>query len=183
MSVLYKKYSGPVQAPDHIVHADSDTQEIYHGLSVSDVERLAKAGVAIKFEDIWKQVHPDVETRQLFDNSLAKPLIERWAAPHQNDINRRLIFPFRAYVERYGDKFYVFIATQNGPPVVIEDAAHLYPSDALMASIHFLLEVQPKGDINGQGEQASQGVAGHAGQVGAYNGNNWVNTNPPQRLP
>lgn len=146
----------------------TDGDHVVSTLTVSEVERLAKAGVKVEFKDIAAQVRPDIpESPHLFDNRLVKPLVERRAASRCNSQDNFISFPFNAYVTRYGDKFYIFLSTGCHEPCILQDEAHLYPSDALMASIHLLLStpgVYKPETYNGEGSQS--GSAANPGTIG-----------------
>ncbi len=119
-------------------------------LSVSDVERLAKAGVAMKWEEIRHQVRPDLvpDKTGMFDCSqLLRPLVARLRLAHLNRARDNIAHAFSAdgtmpyflSAVSHGDKVYVFVAPNDKPPVILEDDANLYPSDALMAKL-FLMD-------------------------------------------
>ena len=113
-------------------------------LSVSDVERLAKAGVKMDWAEIKYQVRPDQPQRfKLYDcEPMLRPLIERLAMrsniKHANDllIGDYAEVPFNLLsVSVNQEKVYVFVAPHDQPPVILEDDVNLYPSDALMAKL------------------------------------------------
>ena len=115
-------------------------------LSVSDVERLAKAGVKMDWETMRDQVRPDPvpDKTGMFDcSALLRPLVARLRqqAMIRGSKDRFLlsgIDPFTApyfmSAVAHGEKVYVFVATDDNPPIILEDDLHLYPSDALMAA-------------------------------------------------
>lgn len=123
-------------------------------LSVSDIERLAKAGVQIKFEDIADHVAPDPHivgsdtfTRKnhlvhLFRERLMNR--ERVKQSDANDLNLHgptmMIYMPDLWASAYKDKVYVFVATGNSEPLILEDNVNLYPSDALLAKYDLLNE-------------------------------------------
>lgn len=121
-------------------------------LTVSDVERLAKAGVKIEFKEIAQQVIPDPlkeyspQQRRLESSPmLMQPLIDRLTRagvirdPALSD--EGLSFDGRRYEQlaatQNGDKVYVFYARHEFEPIMLEDDATMFPSDALIAK--FLL--------------------------------------------
>lgn len=133
-------------------------------LTVSDVERLAKAGIAIRFEDIKNLMVPDhaavgVEPARTL---LADALWERWDRAEENKrrLNRYDPFgdreaglttmgdngnhlrskPFELYAVRAANNIHVVVTLPAQEPVIIKDDIRLYPSDALMASLFLLIE-------------------------------------------
>lgn len=109
-------------------------------LTVSDVERLAKAGVKIEFEQIKSQVRPDPPSEDR-DKWMRLPLVEafweRWRRanpPNHQTFNE--VGPWGIYASVFDDTVYVFVSPTDGPPFIIEDQKHLYPSDSLMAALH-----------------------------------------------
>lgn len=121
------------------------------GISVSDVARLAQAGVTVNLKEIADYVRPDVQEQPLFDASmLLKPLVDRLIRfkGMQNHMpfppNRINDFFFSAWCGR--GKVFVFVCPQavDCTPCILEDEIELYPSDALMAKIHLLNESHSK---------------------------------------
>lgn len=109
-------------------------------LSVSDVERLAKAGVAIKFEDIKYQIEPDTAAAppQHFPmpRTLEEAFWDRWRRAHLPRENTfGAMIPYTINASEQGGKVYVFVSPGDQPPFILEDDAVLYPSDALMAKL------------------------------------------------
>jgi hypothetical protein len=102
-----------------------------NSLSVSDVERLAKAGVAIKFDDIRHQITrdetpcappPELTNTRHFVNPLSDAIMDRWErrerALRPNDI--RTTYPsFHIYASIYENTVSVYVALLNAPPVII----------------------------------------------------------------
>lgn len=117
-------------------------------LTVSDVERLAKAGVSIKFEDIRHQIKPDdLSPTPTYDDrprSLEEAFWDRWKrARAANNIYTSMMMPYAVNASQHGDKVYVFVSPADQPPFIIEDVAVLYPSDALMAKMALLEKMKP----------------------------------------
>ena len=122
----------------------------YAVLSVSDVERLAKAGVKMEWSEIKNQVRPDLKPSpaeaSMFDCSkLLRPLVARLKQAYDNASRNSIAVPFEDSLgpdflsaAAHGDKVYVFVASRHGPPIILEDESHLYPSDALMAKLHLM---------------------------------------------
>ena len=104
-------------------------------LSVSDVERLAKAGVAITFSDVQYQIQRDPE-EVVRVASLADSFWERWRRANPPDYRTFGGPTFGIYASEYGDKVYVYVHPTDSEPFILEDDKHLYPSDALMAKLH-----------------------------------------------
>lgn len=103
-------------------------------LSVSDVERLAKAGVKVEWGDIRYQVVPDPEPAA--PETLTSAFWHRWDRSHPPRWDSFPTRPYDIYASEYGDKVYVYVQPRDSEPFVLEDDKHLYPSDALMAKLH-----------------------------------------------
>lgn len=119
-------------------------------LSVSDVERLAKAGVAIKFEDIRHQVTADVMMAPAMNyderpRSLEDSFWDRWKRAHTRQMREHIgvITPYGIHATEYDGKIYVTVSPQDQAPFILEDEAVLYPSDALMAKLALLEKITP----------------------------------------
>lgn len=131
-------------------------------LTVSDVERLAKAGVQIKMDDVIERITPDPMKEDPIDVQMAPQNADNndllRALWHRLRMNTRALqsdhmgggmyrhMPVQAAV-RHGDTIHIFVHTGNSPPCIIEDEAVLFPSDALMAKIALLEKVE-KGNYN-----------------------------------
>lgn len=117
-------------------------------LTVSDIERLAKAGVTMAIGDAGGQVMPvpDFVERPLTQYERKPETLEdcfwlRWwrsrlcrnISTHYNDA----IPPFKVLATVHGDKVWVSIhpANFNYEPFQLQDAKAIFPSDALMASV------------------------------------------------
>jgi len=127
-------------------------------VSVSDVERLAKAGVAVKWEDIASQVVRDENFPKKPEPAhydLKAPLIERLLMEHRvrgaqqhgiGNVDNPFIGTlgpasyhlWQATTYEGSSKVYVFAVFQNHPPLILEDESALYPSDALVTKIRLL---------------------------------------------
>lgn len=113
-------------------------------LSVTDVVRLATAGVKMEWEAVRDQVRPDPvpDKTGMFDcSAVLRPLVSRLTQNFdlQNDmLTGPLQVPFFLSAVVHGDKVYVFVASTDQPPIILEDDRHLYPSDALMAKLHLM---------------------------------------------
>jgi hypothetical protein len=111
-------------------------------LTVSEVERLAKAGVTVAFADIAAHVHPDPPKQDHLDPG-ARAVLDRWRRNPRNQPEYVGFEVIRFATHMYNDTVYVFVVTPGHEPVILTDDVHLFPSDALMAKIH-LLEHQLK---------------------------------------
>lgn len=104
-------------------------------LTVSDVARLAQAGVKINFAEIADMVRPD-------DTKSTTPLVDAfWQRWHRaNPGNPMMLPPERPWAiaaAPCNDKVYVFVAPfHGGVPFILEDEKILFPSDTLMAKLH-----------------------------------------------
>lgn len=126
---------------------DYDPRIVYHSppnqLSVSDIERLAKAGVTMKFEEIQHIVVPDsVAFPPAQPYQLADPLYDRLRRVDRTRNRDAFGVSIHLTAVEHGEDVYVFVATGRGEPVILKDKSFMYPSDALMAQIHLLEEAQ-----------------------------------------
>ena len=141
----YARDAGSLVYPPHM-SAPGDPVPVAV-LSVSDVERLAKAGVKMDWAEIKYQVRSDQPQRhKLYDcEPMLRPLIERLRM-RSNIKNANEAFPGDYAVVPFNllsvsvnhEKVYVFVAPHGQPPVILEDDVNLYPSDALMAKLHLM---------------------------------------------
>lgn len=103
-------------------------------LSVSDIERMAKAGVVIAYKDIAGHVVPDQQPER--PRTLEDAFWERW---RRANIPTAHIYgmwpPYRISTHPHGDKVTVFVQPHDKAPFTLEDESCLYPSDALMAKL------------------------------------------------
>lgn len=111
-------------------------------LTVHDAERLARAGVKI-----------DLEHVNITEDPRNKDWVEKdpWAIAVEDRLRMNPMFGMRLATRelhlrlmggKYGEKVFICVHLGNRPPVLLDDDAHLFPSDALMAKIH-LLDKQP----------------------------------------
>lgn len=117
-------------------------------LTVSDIERLAKAGVEVKLTDVINNLMPDnmsvgiVPTPPRLEDEwptdLTKSFWQRWRRANPREFGDGQLPPYRVYPHEFKDIVYVMIAPQEQAPFIVEDVALLYPSDALMAKLAFL---------------------------------------------
>ena len=128
-------------------------------LTVTDVERLAKAGVTMQWRDIAGQVMPDAPPPEQplglqHLSPLTELLLERWRrrevaktanSPFPFPLDHsRIAYSWRAiHAASNNSMVYVFVLPDSGPPAIIEDALDLFPSDALMASLILLEATKP----------------------------------------
>jgi len=104
-------------------------------LSVSDIERLVRAGVTTTFQDIAMVVVPDPAS---YGSALVEAFWQRWDRAHRTDRDR--VFaeqqqPYEIHAQSYAETVYVMVCPRSAPPFIIEEHAGLYPSDALMAKL------------------------------------------------
>lgn len=104
-------------------------------LSVTDIERLAKAGVKVEWKDIAAQVQPDFKQAPL---TLVEAFWQRWkrANPGNNLEYYGRVQPWQIFATTYGEKVFVYVAPIDAEPFILEDEKVLYPSDALIAKLH-----------------------------------------------
>lgn len=119
-------------------------------LSVSEMIELAKAGVAIELAgkvQIDRRVRPPPFPGN-HGRDISQGIRERYVQSQQAKLSEHdRIYGLRASdavpelcAFEHGDKVYVFAYSGNSPPEVIEDDAAIYPSDALLARIHLLVQ-------------------------------------------
>lgn len=118
-------------------------------LTVSDIERLAKAGVTMQIEHVIPMADPPRdELRNVEDchrnlNHLSRSLMQRWLqtkrARHSNDYFTMdgLCVPWSILATQHGDKVWVSVhpLTEGYEPFQLTDEAVIFPSDALMAKL------------------------------------------------
>lgn len=159
----------PPYMSEHFVQV-LDSTGPRHVMTVTEVERLAKAGVQINFADVASQIRPDTPKQVYCDSSeFIEPLVRRWERTDENNRRHRFgppTFPFHVSVFTNGEKMFVFVATftVKCDPVILEDDPRLYPSDNLITKLHLLIESHPKRYEGGEATaQAPTGMTGYRG--------------------
>ena len=116
--------------------------ELYQNLSISEVERLAKAGVPISLCKVVPTPDPYMPPPPSRHSSanMADAIWDRWhrakTANNSHDAFTGYIRPYDILATRHNDKVYVSVHPTNlHPPFMLEDVAAIFPSDALMASL------------------------------------------------
>lgn len=124
--------------------------ELPRQLSISDVERLAKAGVQITFSDIAAQIAPDgpppQQSSRFEEPIMAEAIWDRWMRSkraHEPFYDGGHMRPWQLFASQHGDTVHVFVAPRNGEPFILTDAATIFPSDALMASLALHEKLKP----------------------------------------
>lgn len=113
-------------------------------ITVSDIERLAKAGVKIDWADIRSQVTPDPETPPVTPVALEDAARERFIrTPAGQHLYDETFHRPEFKAVREGDKVYLFVHFLGKAPQVFMDDWGTYPSDALMAQIYLYMEFAP----------------------------------------
>lgn len=133
----------------YLEEAERAARSSYPKLTVNEIERLAKAGVAIDLHKV--QIVPE------------KPEINRWYNEFPvlirqltDRINTRwplmggraqfaFFYPYPCGWGQEGgvyNKIAVFVVTRRGAAAVLEDNTENYPSEALMAKLALLLEAE-----------------------------------------
>lgn len=145
---------GPIAEGPWNPHMIQETGRPMYALPVSDIIKLAAAGVKIEFKDIANQIMPDPVQPQTAEPSdglrdyhnrlLVRPIVDRWRMANQKRDMEGHAFPFLLSAQQYKEKVYVFVGTGNSEPCILTDEAHLYPSDALMAKLHLLQQTETK---------------------------------------
>lgn len=106
-------------------------------LQVSEIERLAKAGVQITLGNIIPQsdmMMAEAASHYPTPSTASDAFWDRWRRAHRN---QEFTFqaPFGIHATEFGGKVYVLVSPHDEAPFILEDDALLYPSDALMASL------------------------------------------------
>lgn len=131
-----------------LVYVEPSDGSVWHSICVSDIVKLAAAGVTMSFNDIKNQVIPDgpSEPRMrpipLIDDTLAQALWSRVATNLQliagEYSNLGFTRPYQLAAAKFEETIYVFAVAPGHPPVILTDPAHCFPSDALMAKLALL---------------------------------------------
>lgn len=141
---------GAAMSPDVYLKMAAAIHEQQQGrtlglITVSDAERLAKAGVQINFSDIASRLVPDPPPKREHHSLLTDRLLERylptWRAKFSGPFagDGGTLFPFQFWATEHGDKVHVYVAPTDGrEPVVLVDEKVIFPSDTLIASINLL---------------------------------------------
>lgn len=115
------------------------------GLTIEEAERLAKAGIKVELAGPIT-IDNTQEPKQIGSNDHLKEMLhDRWSmsmrAKHDATFDYRFgyVMPIIS-AHRYDDKVYVFACSGNAPPEIIEDDVAVYPSDALLAKLHLMVE-------------------------------------------
>lgn len=141
MSVKHIHYAPPL--PGHTTVSAPPRQP----LTVSDVERLAKAGVQINFADIAGQVMndgpPPPTAADLWPNSLNESFWQRWKRANPKRYGMGQDQPFQIFATEFKDTVNVYVAPSDAKPFILEDDAALFPSDALMAKLALWERTKP----------------------------------------
>lgn len=127
-------------------------------LTVSDIERMAKAGVKIEFENIKAQVRPDpvkddIVFGQIDSYGFLRDFLRRWdraqpnGDPNMYGLRQRALEAVRTFdhvsIFRHGAIFHVFVILTTGQIGHLTDPAEVFPSEALIAKV-FLLQKEGK---------------------------------------
>jgi hypothetical protein len=119
------------------------------GLTVAEAAELAKAGVKVELAGkVTIDTTPPPMQQPLHHgcgNDISHGIRERWIQSKRakrtamNDGGDFMRVP-ELCAFQHGDKVYVFVYGGNAPPEVIEDDAAIYPSDALLARVHLMMQ-------------------------------------------
>lgn len=113
-------------------------------LSVSDIVKLATAGIAITFDDIAYCVRPDDQftPNRPYEvppiRTLEDAFWDRWNRSNRADereLNQGKMY-LRVAAHEYGKTVYLFVMPVGAEPFILEDTSQLFPSDALMAALY-----------------------------------------------
>jgi hypothetical protein len=97
-------------------------------LTVSEIERLAKAGVSIQFDNARLIPISD----PVPEPTLTEAFWQRWHRANPTDYAAKMI---DVVASEHGDKAYLFVQPRDAPPFILEDERTLFPSDALMGKL------------------------------------------------
>jgi hypothetical protein len=112
-------------------------------LSVSDVVKLALAGVKVDLNDIKGSIDRDenlpsppvIPPANVFPRNLEEAFWDRWRRAHLNSMQSFYEPPYGIYAHEFAETVYVMVCPRKQAPFIIEDRAPCYPSDALMAAL------------------------------------------------
>lgn len=113
-------------------------------LTVSDIERLAKSGVAMSIGEVHPITDPLPPTEELhqdiFPSPMAEAIWDRWKRSKYGMTGTHIhgfSMPFQLLASPHGDKVWVSVhpTNFNYEPFQLQDDAPIYPSDALMAKL------------------------------------------------
>lgn len=117
-------------------------------LTVSQIERLAKAGVKVELSDVLIVGEMPEYPKAMQHGSpehLVDMIHQRWRMAMEAK-NRAYADPQPFYAQpaiaavRHEDKVHVFAVGEKCPPQILVDEIAIFPSDALMAQLHLLME-------------------------------------------
>jgi hypothetical protein len=121
-------------------------------LSVSDIVKMATAGVKVDLADLKDCVESDENLPSMtavpadvFPRSLEDAFLDRWRRAHPRNINSYAdpLVPYGIHAHEFAGIVYVMVCPWNQPPFLIEDSGVCYPSDALMAALALYESTQP----------------------------------------
>ncbi len=111
-------------------------------LSISDIERLAKAGVKVEIATVVPQADAPAPTTDPRVSGLAGAIWDRYVRgkrARDGDTYHGFGFqlPFELLATKHGDKIWVSVHPTSAihEPFQLQDDALVFPSDALMASL------------------------------------------------
>lgn len=108
-------------------------------MTTEQIERLAKAGVTVELaHKVYVQDPPPVPNQRTYDH-LTDLITGRWRMSNGAQQYEGLVVP-QLKAMQHGDKVYVFAYSGNAEPEIIVDDAAIYPSDALLARIHLMMQ-------------------------------------------
>lgn len=109
-------------------------------LTTDQVERLAKAGVIVELAHKVEVQDPPPEPPNPYNmfDQLTAMIWDRWRRSNMARAYEGELITLKAV--EHGDKVYVFAYAGKASPEIIEDEAAIYPSDALFARIHLMMQ-------------------------------------------
>lgn len=141
---------GVVVGPDNEIEwMRGSDGKAFVDLNVAEVECLAKAGVKIELSGpVRVQSVPQVWQTPPVQSGSPEHLVsmarDRWRMSMEAKYNDRNLAPTfyndpLISAVRHGDKVYIFARGEGEPEIIVDDVC-VYPSDALMAKLHLMME-------------------------------------------
>jgi len=120
-------------------------------LSVSDVVKLASAGVKCDLTDLKIVIERDENFPQAnvpsygpysLSRTLDDAFWDRWQRAHVHQL-QGFTRPYLIHAHEFAETVYVMVCPPTQAPFIIEDRAPCYPSDALMAALSLYESTNP----------------------------------------
>lgn len=133
-------HTDPPYYPPYVHETPAPTM----AMTTDQIERLAKAGVTVELaHKVYVQdPPPPMPPPQACGNDISQGIRERWmqsAKQQSREFGSYIVTP-ELCAFQHGDKVYVFAYSGNAEPEIIVDEAAIYPSDALLARLHLMMQ-------------------------------------------